>query len=295
MCVTFCWSTEVIIFACIPNTVSPFATTSITFLVGGLLLLMCFFPRIKKGLQQDGRKQLLRCLYLSALNGTFNTMFQFGLKYFDVTSGAFTLSLTVVLLPILLLAQRDQVDKRTWLSACIILVGVCIAMLNVLTVEQLPGLGIIVAGCAIRGHYIIKLNQYAREHDPLVLATLICLFGGVLFYLMWAIGQPTTFLAVPWSRTIIASLAIYSYFVIALTIPLNLFAQRRATPTESTIIYALEIALSVIWGSILPADLVTPVSLTPTIVIGVLCVIAGNLIELADDLPLLGGKKEAKA
>ena len=31
LCVTFCWSTEVIIFSCIPDAVSPFAVTSIIY------------------------------------------------------------------------------------------------------------------------------------------------------------------------------------------------------------------------------------------------------------------------
>ena len=42
ICVTMLWSTEVIIFACIPDDVVPFATTSITNIIGALLLFLCF-------------------------------------------------------------------------------------------------------------------------------------------------------------------------------------------------------------------------------------------------------------
>ena len=292
ICVTLCWSTEVIIFSCIPETVTPFATTSITFLVGGGLLLLTFYRRIREGLQTDRRKQLMRCLMLSVINGAYNTMYQFGLADFDVSTGAFTLSLTVVALPIILMIRRTQVERKTWLSSAIVLAGICVALSGMLTRSQLPGLSIIIVGCILRAFYIIKLNQYAREHDPIVLSALICLFGGGIYFFFWMAVQPSTFLGIPWSPTIIASLAIYSYFVVALTITLNTFAQRRATPANATVIYSLEIVFSVLWGALLPASLIDPVTLTPTLVIGVLCVVAGNVVEILDLKKLRPPKRE---
>jgi hypothetical protein len=40
VCVTLLWSTEVIIYACIPDSVVPFATTSITSMIGAALLFI---------------------------------------------------------------------------------------------------------------------------------------------------------------------------------------------------------------------------------------------------------------
>ena len=293
LCVTFCWSTEVIIFACIPSTVTPFATTCITFLIGAALLIMAFFKRIVSGLRTDLKRQIIRCVFLSALNGTYNTMYQFGLKSFDVSSGAFTLCLTVVALPVILILQRSKVDKKTWLSALIVLLGICIALSGLLSRDQLPGLFIIAVGCLLRAFYIIKLNQYAREHDPLVLSVLICVFGGIISFTFWMGVQPSLFLGIPWSPVIIASLVIYGYFVVALAITLNSFAQRRTTPTNATIIYSLEIVFSILWGAILPEKLITPVLLTPQIIGGVICVVLGNLIILFDFKKIRNLRKEA--
>ncbi len=295
LCVTFCWSTEVIIFAVIPETVSPFATTCITFLVGGGLLFLAFHKRILAALRANARKLLLSCILLSAMNAAYNTMYQFGLEDFDVSSGAFTLSLTVVALPIIILLQRKRVDKKTWLSSGIVLAGICIALSGVLTKNQLPGLSIIFLGCALRAFYIIKLNQYAREFDPVALAALICVSGGVISYFFWLGVQPATFLDIPWSPVVIASLFIYSYFVVALTITLNNFAQRRTTPANSVIIYSLEIVFSVIWSAVLPASLITPVKLTPFIIGGVICVMLGNLITIFDFSRFRKLRKEAGA
>ncbi|MBQ9068593.1 MAG: DMT family transporter [Eggerthellaceae bacterium] len=285
---TFCWSTEVVIFANIPDTVSPFATTSITFLVGGTLLLFAFLRRVRTGLRKDGRKQLLRCVFLSVLNAAYNIMYQFGLRDFDVSTGAFTLALTVVALPLILVMQRQQVNRRSWISSAVVLVGITIALIGQVTSQQIPGLGIIAAGCVLRAYYIIKLNQYAREHDPVVLSVLVCLSGGILSYFFWMAVQPNTFFGMPWAPDVVASLAVYSYFVIALTVPLNFFAQRKATPASATVIYAMEIAFTVLWTQLLPANLIDPVQLTPTLLAGVALVIAGNLVEILDVGALLG-------
>ena len=293
LCVTFCWSTEVIIFSCIPDAVSPFAVTSITCLAGGALLFLAFGRRIAAGLKTDRKKQLLRCLWLSAINAAYNTMYQFGLEDFDVSTGAFTLSLTVVALPIILILQRSRVERRTWLSSGIVLIGILCAMAGVMTRSQLPGLSLIAAGCVIRAFYIIKLNQYAREHDPVVLSALICVSGGMVRYLFWMAVQPNTFLGIPWSPVVIATLSIYSFFIVALAITLNTFAQRRATPANATIIYSLEIVFSVFLGAVLPASLIDPVHLTPWMAAGVACVVAGNLIEILDPEKIRNKGKEA--
>ena len=282
LCVTFCWSTEVIIFACIPETVSPFATTCITFLVGGGLLLLAFFKRIVAALRENAKKLLFCCIFMSAMNAAYNTMYQFGLDDFDVSTGAFTLSLTVVALPVIILVQRTKVEKKTWISSVIVLAGICVALSDVMSKDQVPGLALICAGCVLRAFYIIKLNEYARKYDPVALAALICLSGGIISFFFWLYVQPTTFFGISWSPVIIASLAIYSYFVVALAITLNIFAQRRTTAADSVIIYSLEIVFSVIWSVFLPASLITPVQLTPFIIIGVICVVAGNLITIVN-------------
>ena len=282
LCVTFCWSTEVIIFACIPETVSPFATTCITFLVGGGLLLLAFYKRILAALRENAKKLLFCCIFMSAMNAAYNTMYQFGLDDFDVSTGAFTLSLTVVALPVIILVQRTKVEKKTWISSVIVLVGICIALSDVMSRDQVPGLALICAGCVLRAFYIIKLNEYARKYDPVALSALICLSGGIISFIFWLYVQPTTFFGISWSPVVIASLAIYSYFVVALAITLNIFAQRRTTAADSVIIYSLEIVFSVIWSAFLPASLITPVQLTPFIIIGVICVVAGNLITIVN-------------
>ena len=107
-------------------------------------------------------------------------------------------------------------------------------------------------------------------------------FVAVISFVIWFVLQPSTFATIPWSSTIIASLFIHAYFIVAFAQTLNIFAQRRATATESTIIYSLEIVFSLIWGAVLPENLVDRAIPTPFHIIGAVLIVAGSLVEIIE-------------
>ena len=280
MFVTLCWSTEVIIFACIPDSVPPFATTCLTSLVGALLLALCFLKRIREELRKYRERLIKRCLLLGVLNCTYNLLYLYGLKYFDVSTGAFTLSMTVVILPVILFTLKKKVGIKTWISAAMVLLGIIMALGNSAGSGKLTGSVLVGAGCAVRAVYIVLLNRYANENDPVSISAFISAIVGIISAGLWVITDPSGFGNIPWNREIIASIAIYSYFIVALAQTVNIFAQKKSTPANATIIYSLEILFSVIWGLIMPDGLVERTELTPWIVIGVMLVVAGNLVEI---------------
>ena len=279
LCVTMMWSTEVIIFACIPESVLPFATTSITYLIGAALLFFCFRRRIAAAFRKSGRKLALRCGALAALNCIYNVLYIYGLEYFDVSTGAFTLSMTAVLLPLVLLISRRRVEKRTWLSALIVFGGVLLALWANMGPFSYLGLGLITAGCALRAVYIVKLNDNAGQYDPIAISAAIALGVGVISFAIWFFQQPATFAAIPWNNQIVASLFIYAYFVVAFAHTLNVFAQRRATPASATIIYATEIIFSLVWGVLLPPSVIDPMEVSGRMLVAVAIIVIGNVVE----------------
>ena len=282
ICVTMCWSTEVIIFACIPDSVLPFATTFICNAIASVILAACFFKRIGNELRRSKKKLILRCLVLGALNCTYNTLYLYGLNYFDVSSGAFTFSMTVVVLPVVLFTLRKKVKAKTWVSVALVLLGIVSALgENVANINP-TGLFLMFMGCLVRAVFIVKLNDFAREHDSVTLSTFISIFVSVFSFIIWFVLQPSTFSAIPWSGTIVASLFIYAYFIVAFAQTLNIFAQRRATATEATIIYALEIVFSLIWGAVLPETLIERTIPTAFQIIGAVLIVAGSVIEIVD-------------
>ena len=282
VCVTFLWSTEVIIYACIPDSVFPFATTAITNLIGAVLLFLCFFKRITAELRRGGKKLLLRVLLLSVLNCGYNVLYQYGLDFFDVSTGAFTLSMTVVILPVILLMAKKRVGKRTWISALLVLIGIAFSYVGKLDSINSLGLLTLVGGCVIRAFYIIKLNDFSREHDPVTLSGLISMIVGVISFAIWFVYQPATFGAIEWNSQIIASLFINAYFIVVFAQTLNIFAQRRATAASATIIYSLEIVFSIIWGLTMPPNLVDPITPDIFMLVGVAFIVLGNLAEIID-------------
>ena len=280
--VTFCWSAEVIITACVPEDVVPFALTSITSLIGGCLLWFLFRGRIKKCIEAQSKKQILYCFGLSALNCVYNVLFMTGWKYFDVSSGAFLICFTAVVMPFVLIVRRESVDKKTWLSSALIFCGVLCAIAGVVVRGQMPGLILIIIGCAMRVVFTCMLNKYVKEYDPVVISTFISLFVGVIAFVLWSVIQRNTFGAIEWEGTTIASLAVYSYFIIAFAQTVNIFAQRRTTVSNATVIYSVEIVFSIILGAVVPSMRIDPVKVTPRIILGLIFVVVGNLVEIAD-------------
>ncbi len=280
LCVTLCWSTEVIIFSVIPDSVSPFATTCITSLVGALLIFLSFRKRIIDEVSGNPKKILLRCLLLGIMNCAYNLLYLFGLKFFDVSSGAFTFSMTAVVIPVILLTMRQKVDLKTWLSAGFVFIGILLAIAPTANVGQIMGIIFVVLGCIIRAVYIVVLNKYANENDPVTLSSLLSGIVSILSIGLWFAFDPSGFGKIPWNDQIIASLAIYSFVIVAFAQTLNIFAQKKSTPANATIIYSVEIVFSTIWGVVLPASIIDKTPLTFWIILGVVMVVIGNLITI---------------
>lgn len=162
------------------------------------------------------------------------------------------------------------------------LTGIVCALGSSLAGTQISGLLIMFLGCTVRALFIVKLNSYAKEHDSITLSVWISVIGAIISFVIWFILQPSTFGAIPWSGTIIASLFIYAYFIVAFAQTLNIFAQKRATPAGATTIYSLEIVFSLIWSAVLPESLIDRVIPSPFHIIGALFIVAGSLIEIVD-------------
>ncbi len=116
---------------------------------------------------RSGKKLLLRCLLLGVVKTVYDILFLYGLNYFDVSTGAFTFCITVVVLPVILLTMKKGVSKKTWVSVILVMAGIVCALGGTLVNAQLMGLIIMLIGCTVRAFFIVKLNEYAKEHDPM--------------------------------------------------------------------------------------------------------------------------------
>ena len=280
MAVTLLWSFEVMIHSVIPEGVNPFATVCVTSLIAALLLGAYFFKRIALVMQKQRGVFLRRIALLGILSATYNALYLTGLEEFDVSAGAFTVSMTAVILPVLLLVMRRGIEKRTLVSALIVFVGIAVALAPAIHSDDLRGLNVMIAGSLLRAVYIVKLNDYARLHDPITLATGMATIGAITAFIPWFCTTPTTFFSLPWSAELIAAYFVYGYFIVALTTVLNVYAQRRTSAAHATIIYSLEIVFATIWATVLPVDVLESAPLTPHVIIGCALVLIGNLVVI---------------
>ena len=278
--VTVCWSCEIILLSLLPEGVNPFATTCTTSIIGAVLLGICFFRRIIAAFRQDRSRLVRHIVFLSILNASYNVLIEMGLEYFDVSSAAFTLSMAVVILPVMLFVTKSGVPFRTIIAAILVMAGIVVAVGPVFFSIPPTGFVFMLTSCIIHALFIIKLSEYARQHDPVALATGISAVNTVVTFIPWCVMQPLTFTALPWSSRLIAIFVIYGYFIVAFTTVLNTFAQRRASPAQATVIFATEIVFTIIWAVFLPETLVDHVVITPHVVIGCVLIVFGNVVQI---------------
>ena len=202
----------------------------------------------------------------------------YGLSYFDVSGGAFAFALTAVFMPMAMAVFRRAVGAKAWVSAGVVAVGVAVAFAGQIDVAELPGLGLMAAGCFVRCCFIVKLNDFARRYDPVSVSALLCTTVGVVSFGLWTVVQPETFAALDLSATTLAALFVYGYFVVAFATSVNVFAQAHANAMDAALIYALEIVFSVVWAVVLPASLVEPSQLTLQVGAGCALVVLGNVV-----------------
>ena len=273
---------EVAIYSCIPKGTPAFATNCVTSLAGALLLLAAFYKRMLSALRKDWRSLVRGSAILALLNSAYNTMFLCGAKSFDITSGAFTYCMVAVLLPVVLLSLRRRIGLETLLSVVFVGTGIVLAVGNSLQGEQLPGLALMGGGNLLRAIFIVMLADMAKKHDPLAIAIFLSGFAGIFSLVGWLWQDSRLIFGLPMSRTLIASWTIYSYFIVAIAQSFNTLAMSKVTATNATLVYSLEIIFSIIWGIFLPASIITPVDLTPTVTLGAVFIVLGNLMEILD-------------
>jgi len=287
LCVTLCWSAEIVLYACIPEGVPAFATSAVTSLAGTALLFVPFHGRVAAELKACGWRFAAATFGLAALSAAYNTLYLYGSKSFDVTSGAFTFCMTVVILPVVLLTIRRRVEPGTWVSVALVMAGILLALGPSVRASQTPGLCLMGVGCLLRAVSIVALADIAKKHDPIALVILLQGFASLISFGGWATEDPRLFAGLPSSRTLVAAWAIYSYFIVAFAQTLNVFAIRRVTAANATIVYSVEIIFSITWGALLPAGIVEHVALTPRIALGAALVVAGSIAEIAN----FGGRR----
>ena len=286
VCVTLFWSSEVIIYSCIPDGVSEFATMSVASLSGTALMLVPFWRRVVGAVRNGGWRLLAAGLFVAVLSAVYNQHFISGLKFFDVVEGAFAYCLTVITTPFVMLAMRRRIALGTWVSVAIVTAGILLVLLPSLGAANLEGFAVMLVGSVLCSIVTILLVDLVRKHDPVAVAVIREGFMAAISLVLWFLKDRSMFAGIPVSNTLLAAWAVYTYFIVVLALVLNVFAMRRVSPANATVVYSLEVVFTLALGVVLPAGVVDHVELTPHVLAGAALVVAGSLAEILN----FGGK-----
>jgi len=95
-------------------------------------------------------------------------------------------------------------------------------------------------------------------------------------------ADPKLFAGLPVSKALISSWAVQAYLVVAFAQILNMFAIRRVSADDATVIYSLKLVFTLLLGLLVPAGIITQIELTPPVIVGTTFVVAGSLAKMID-------------
>ena len=142
--------------------------------------------------------------------------------------------------------------------------------------------------CLLRAWYIIKLNEAAKEMEPIQLSALILGCGCSSILPHMAVYRTTHgFCSFLLLRDALQHFFVYSYFYLCFCYRHKYFCAKAGVCPAASVIYSLEIVFSTIFSATLPPILVDRIILTPSLVIGYVLVALGAFLSEFDATALL--------
>ena len=277
--VTAVWSSEMILMKNIPSDISPFAVLTMTNGIGALLLGAAFFNKVRKGIRT---REVFRALVLSVLNIVYNSLIILGLRFMDSAAGSVFISFTLAVIPIMLLVMGRKVTVSNFAGMAVVSLGIVLAGLGSIGTMDIKGPAIMLAVCVTRAFYIIKMNDFAKDSDPGVLAVLINISVAVISFALWFAVQPGTFRVIGYSDEMLSSIFMDGFLVCGYAAFINLVAQKYASPATCGAIYSFQIIFAVILAAVIPDILGQSVPITLPKAAGCLLIVGGTLCSELD-------------
>ena len=228
-----------------------FAFLGVRFLISTAVLSVPAAVRLRR-LGRDGWRAGIVLGILVAAAYALQTE---GLRRTTVSSAGFITGLYVVLTPLFGLALfRHRIGLASWAG-----VGLALAGLGLLSGS--PGGGnavgdLLVFGCAATtALQILLVGRYAPHHDAVALTFVQMAVCAVAFL---AIAGALGDLSLPHGRTVWSALIVTALFAGALGFVLQIWVQRRISPTRAAILFTLETPFAALFGAWLKSDRLGP-------------------------------------
>ena len=173
-----------------------------------------------------------------------------GLHRTTVSSTGFITGLYVVLTPLFgLLLFRTQVGVEVWAGVALSIAG--LAMLSGVPAGSTEGNLLVLVSTSAQALQIVMVERYARRFDPIAL-TLVAMATSCLGFLVVALARGD--LPLPRGWTVWGALLVTGIFASALSVLIQVWAQRRMSAARIALVFALETVWAGVFGYWLSGD-----------------------------------------
>jgi drug/metabolite transporter (DMT)-like permease len=197
-----------------------------------------------------GRPGVWAGAFAGALLGAGYALQTAGLERTTVSSTGFITGMYVVLTPVLGLALfRVRVAGAAWIGVGLATLG--LAMLSGVHGGSALGDALVLAGAAVFALQIVLMERFAPRYDAIAftLVEMLAAFVGLLVIAL-ALGQ----LEMPRGWTVWGALIVTGVFASALAFLAQTWAQKRATATQTALVFSLEPVWAAFFGFTLAGD-----------------------------------------
>lgn len=294
--ITLCWASSYLFVKNLPPDLSPFAYMTMTSGLAFIILAIVFFARLR---DLKGRV-LWRSAILAAIV-CFNLVFErLGVSRIPASTASFVASLTIVFVPLFLLLLKQRPTKNNVLGIPFILAGLVLTSGVQRGVPLELGVLYMVAACIFMAIYVIVVDGFTKNDDPLLLGIGQMLWVAVIAYLLWLVEEPRTFFALTYTNEMLASIFLLAFFARAYAYIMLMYGQRYANPISVTVIASTEPVVTMVLALLIPDTFGQTESFTFAKLVGGVLIVIGAICAGTDFLDnpdllnrlRLGGKGE---
>ncbi|HSN66845.1 MAG TPA: DMT family transporter [Fusibacter sp.] len=262
------------------DTMGVFTFMASRFVVGGVILVLALLilGKFKPDKQQIKGGIITGVLLFLAF--IFHT---YGLKYTTVAKNAFIVGSNVIFVPIILtLIMKKAQSKIVWLSTSIALVGLALITLDGAQGGLNIGDLITVIGTVIVAFYILRVEAYVKQGNPLNIATIQVLTVGLLSLIpAFIFESPIADLSIQTlTPLMIRNLLILSIGCTSIAYLLANYAQSIVSASRTALLYVFEPLFGAFLGWLILGE-----------VVGIQGIIGALLITFATIMPQFTKKK----
>ena len=247
--ITLCWSASYIFIRSLPAELSSYAYLTLTTGIASLLLTVVFWKRMRNITRSVTKNGFILSLFL-----TFNLLMEKkGLELLPASNASFLSALTILIVPLMMLAFRKKPSKNNAVGAGIILLGLCLTSRFSPEAFISPGSLYMMLACLASASYIIAADRFTKQDDPLLIGIVQMISSALCGFVLWFIEEPTTFFSVNYTNHLLSSIFILAFFAKAYAYIILMFSQKYADPMSVTVIASTEPVVTLLLALLIPS------------------------------------------